>query len=295
VLHHPGRILLVKAAEVSASPRGFGILADIWVGSGGTQNTAALTEFTIFTQLPAELRIKIWKHAAFIQRNIDIWTSDFGEQLHVPTDGIDDPVAWFTLWKYSSRTPPPSILSVCQESRVEGLKHYKLDFATSFSFRDFTFSTTPRIYINFAVDRLCFMESFQGADMWDCADLFNRCLTNGTRYMALNVRYFQGGEPWEVCDYIKPTITRFTDPTTVSLLEEIILVNEFYHRDVKGHLEFKDYSPDVEDDGKLLYEMRKWLVRQCLMLNEKGEGEFRPGPPTIRLKYVEVEGERIHA
>jgi hypothetical protein len=200
-----------------------------------------LSEFTCFQHLPAELRSKIWKRAAFIPRNVNIWSSDFGNKLSIPLNGNEDEEEGdvLVIWKLCSTTPNPAILSATSESRNEALKHYKLDFGTSYTFRDFTFTTHPRIYFNFDVDRLCLMESFEGETSRACKNFFDRVLTNGTKYLALNVKRFQT-EPWRESLYIRPFLTRCMDKETKSSLEHIMLVSPEYNREMRGNFEFKN-------------------------------------------------------
>jgi hypothetical protein len=52
--------------------------------------------------------------------------------------------------------PPPAILHVNSESRMEALQHYTLAFGTKVELDDFAFSTPPRIYYNRKSDLVCF-------------------------------------------------------------------------------------------------------------------------------------------
>lgn len=109
--------------------------------------------FEKFNELPGELRLKIWKFASHIQRNVDIIPmyifEGSNEQLHC----------------FRSNCPQPTVLAICQESRAEALRYYTVDFtaevdsAVSIKARDRLLSSVTRsdIYINWDVDRVCVM------------------------------------------------------------------------------------------------------------------------------------------
>ncbi|TAQ88116.1 hypothetical protein B7494_g3580 [Chlorociboria aeruginascens] len=96
--------------------------------------------FTLFPDLPCELRIKIWKLAepgprtVRIQYNMNYksWNGKF--------------IADFKGW--TSPDPAPTILHVCQESRAEALRTYSPAFGSYFH--------APKVYINFSIDTLKF-------------------------------------------------------------------------------------------------------------------------------------------
>lgn len=90
------------------------------------------------------------------------------------------------LITYRSRCCAPSILHVNHESRVEGLKYYSLDFGVVKSTKDYNFVSSPSIYLNWKVDRLCIMET----DGWDhLQDLNQRLLDNSPKFLAINYSY----------------------------------------------------------------------------------------------------------
>ncbi|KAG4439082.1 hypothetical protein IFR05_005424 [Cadophora sp. M221] len=116
-----------------------------------------LTKFTIFPQLPLELRNLIWAEAAYVLRNVDI---------HFSTDKS----------RFFSTSSIPTILHATPESRAEGLKYYKATFGrvTIISEEDkdgnVSISSSeedevvvlgcalePRVYVNWAVDTICVM------------------------------------------------------------------------------------------------------------------------------------------
>lgn len=223
-----------------------------------------VSEFTCFPDLPAELRCKIWKAAAFIPRNVNIWSCDFGKKISIPLNDNEDEAEGdvLVIWKLCSTTTIPTILQVCKESRTEALKHYKLDFGTSYTFRDFTFTTHPRIYFNFEVDRLCLMESFEGENSRACKNFFDRLLSNGTRYIALDVKRFQD-DPKRECTYIRPFLTRCMDRKTNHSIESIVLASPEYTREMRGVIEFKDCA-GTEDDSEnvnmvILKSLEDWV------------------------------------
>jgi hypothetical protein len=106
--------------------------------------TFPLTKFTCFPKLPKELRLKTWKHAATIPRNIDLWVDPWVIDRH-------------GHYYYMSTTLPPAVLSTCQESRQERLAIYKLAFGAESHVRRHRHSSDPYIYINWSADTLCLM------------------------------------------------------------------------------------------------------------------------------------------
>jgi hypothetical protein len=66
-----------------------------------------MAEFTLFPNLPLELRRKVWRFATSTERIIEI---RWGHRKD---------------WYYSS-TPPPSVLHTSRESRIEALRCYEL-------------------------------------------------------------------------------------------------------------------------------------------------------------------------
>jgi hypothetical protein len=80
---------------------------------------SALTDFQLFPELPAELRIKIWRIALSTPREVEIKC----EKL--PRSHEERNAAWF-----ASTTPIPVLLHVCQESRFEALSTYTKAFRT---------------------------------------------------------------------------------------------------------------------------------------------------------------------
>jgi hypothetical protein len=108
-----------------------------------------LTSFTVFPKLPIEIRLKIWKGASHFQRNLEIFSHPISHYTIVSG-------AASHAFKLQTSLPPPAILHVNSESRMEALQHYTLAFGTKVDFEDFAFSTPPRIYYNRKSDRVCF-------------------------------------------------------------------------------------------------------------------------------------------
>ncbi|KAF8855985.1 hypothetical protein BDZ45DRAFT_675784 [Acephala macrosclerotiorum] len=139
---------------------------------------AELQTFHCFDKLPIEMRLKIWKLASCVQRNVDIWCENLEIELSCRRRGyIED-----TLHVLSTTRSIPAVLHVCHESRREALQHYSVEFGTSQKIggqtgqggrkrRRYTFSSPPT-YINWAVDRLCLFspDSFQRRMRTDVTD-----------------------------------------------------------------------------------------------------------------------------
>jgi hypothetical protein len=109
-----------------------------------SNSIAPLTSFTVFPDLPAELRIKIWRFSFPGPRLVSL-------RLH----DEDDPL------KSSCRSSAeiPVALSVCYESRVEAQKQYKLSFARIAGVDEVL---EPQIYFDFDRDTL-FIPEFNPA------------------------------------------------------------------------------------------------------------------------------------
>lgn len=90
------------------------------------------TCFTLFPELPSEMRLKIWRHIFPGPRIVGIQPSFTHSR--------------FTGWK--SMDWPPLVLQITHESREEALKYYRLSFATA--------SEPATIYFNFRTDTLRF-------------------------------------------------------------------------------------------------------------------------------------------
>jgi hypothetical protein len=71
-----------------------------------------LEEFTLFPKLPKEIRLKIWKDAAAIPRNVDLWIGP-GDREDEDSLGL---MTAIHVWFYST-SAPPAVLSTSHESR----------------------------------------------------------------------------------------------------------------------------------------------------------------------------------
>lgn len=91
--------------------------------------------FELFADLPAELRLQIWRYTFPAARNVNI-------KMAIKENGFG---GWVST--NASQTPPIA-LRICQESRQEALRHYVLSFGTA--------DSSPTIYFNFDIDTLDF-------------------------------------------------------------------------------------------------------------------------------------------
>jgi hypothetical protein len=148
-----------------------------------TPEKHVLDTFTCFSELPSELRVKIWTFVCFQPRNVDIFTENLG-QIRASVD-----TEFETYRFYSHFCSHPSLLHACQEAREEGLKYYKLEYGTAHRFSFVNVSTPPRIYVNFACDRLCLLNADSLKS--DLEDRFERfveiCRKHGARSLAINI------------------------------------------------------------------------------------------------------------
>lgn len=184
-----------------------------------------MSSFTKSNDLPSELRLKIWKAAAFIPRAVDVWCKDInlGRRRRFRR----------RHYKILSRTRPPAILWTCRESRNEGLKHYALEFGTTKDFGDLVVVSKPRTYINPSVDTIYlprpyhFIPFRQGNDdprdlsdkAFDLADTIRRL---GVLDLAVNLASDSGEEYCEIIIFVQHIM-----PKIMGSIGELILFSDF--------------------------------------------------------------------
>jgi hypothetical protein len=88
-----------------------------------------ITDFSLFLDLPLELRLKIWREVCHTSRVVEIHYN------------LDD-------GRFVCSCNPPSVLQVCRESRSEALKIYKLSFGSP--------AMPPHVYFYPGIDRVYF-------------------------------------------------------------------------------------------------------------------------------------------
>jgi hypothetical protein len=111
-----------------------------------------LTTFSLFSELPTEIRLKIWDFACCQPRNIALNNEFYRDE------GADS--IFYTERYFSILTPlrAPAILSVSQESRAEALNYYQMQFRTRTPFPSYECMTSGHassgLWINYRCDRL---------------------------------------------------------------------------------------------------------------------------------------------
>lgn len=120
-----------------------------------------LKTFTVFPNLPIELRLKIWEQAANKPRIIPIVTAD--QRLKNDYRFLVSTGAFSPLPKFSwiADCKPPITFSICRESRYETIGRYEKCFAHQLS-RPIFFA--PKTDVLLFVDAIC-LESFFG-NVW---------------------------------------------------------------------------------------------------------------------------------
>lgn len=90
---------------------------------------------------------------------------------------------------YRIGSKPPAILQVNQESRLEALKHYQLDFGNSVG--HMSLASEPKIYINWNVDRICIMDSHNGEKSNEMVinDFKRRGFEHKLKFLAINTSH----------------------------------------------------------------------------------------------------------
>jgi hypothetical protein len=129
------------------------------------ESNSQATGFTLFPQLPLELRLKIWQTMLPGPRTVNI-------QYKMKYDEFDGKkVSSFTGW--TSPDPVPVALHVCRESREESLKRYQTSFGSYFH--------ASKIYFDFSKDTLRF-----GADDGSSKNIYLLDIFLGGGYHGAN-------------------------------------------------------------------------------------------------------------
>ncbi|KAH7417829.1 hypothetical protein BKA64DRAFT_180272 [Cadophora sp. MPI-SDFR-AT-0126] len=210
--------------------------------------------FTIFPNLPSELRIKIWQQACYPRIVTLTYTT--------------------ATSSFTSTTPPPTLLSVNHESRHEALRIYTLCFGTS--------SQPPRTYFNPFLDTL-YLPRHQEMGYDETLREFRQlvhdptCLLDQVRYVAIDHVNVDVKRPWE--SYNKAVFLR-----SFKHLDEIALI---LNADGTGAGDISDATPNEHQQltgvqkasqGKLIFEelridperlLKIWYYfRQSFMIEE---------------------------
>lgn len=127
--------------------------------------------FTLFLQLPIELRLKIWRHARPSPRVIELF--------------------WECSLKTSANscTPAPILLHVCREPRTETLKMFQLVLRNSddSTVAKWTKDYRRPIYIDPACDTLFIKRSEDSPPLEDLVEEFHKDLLGGLKKSALDI------------------------------------------------------------------------------------------------------------
>ncbi|KAF4636878.1 hypothetical protein G7Y89_g1205 [Cudoniella acicularis] len=144
--------------------------------------------FTLFPDLPTELRLKIWTAARFHDRNIDIWHFAICEHRVNPTwwkhlfRSVGEGESMNILrgkyiysqlhTKLETHQLVPSILTTCRESREIGLKHYTQTSGFKCvvnipEHSEYILSTPPRIWLNLTTDIVFLSDGINGSRLLD--------------------------------------------------------------------------------------------------------------------------------
>jgi hypothetical protein len=124
-----------------------------------SDNPRTLNSFTLFPNLPFELRCLIWE------------TSCESRTVEISYDSDDG---------FLSNVCPPTALEVCQESRNHLLNNYPLCFGSIYH--------PAKIRINFSIDTL-YMDSSMEEDMAHLFSTFRDREISGLKYLALDTYY----------------------------------------------------------------------------------------------------------
>jgi 2EXR family len=215
--------------------------------SNDTNSLAA--EFTCFPKLPIEMRLKIWKCAANIPRNVDLWIG--AAYSNMSMWGVGSPSHEYIF----STSSPPAILHICRESRHEGLSNYALAFGTEYSVGRNRVTEEATVYVNWEADTICLMNSDIFTAMTavprkgNCIfNLLEQCIVGGLRALAMEVGPRRSSTVMIICGARRSFEIPLSAVIRMRSLEDIILFNKQWDPNEtllspKAKIEFQDGSP----------------------------------------------------
>lgn len=190
--------------------------------------------FTCFNELAPELRLRIWKFACFLPRNVCVETD---KKLMERLKNNLTPDYWVDRVAYHSNSDPPAVLQACRESRLEAQKHYSLEFGTNVTFsirtghhsslRSYNITVPPVVWINWDVDTVWMPHVPWGEDHEHHDDLAKLFDAKGLKSLALNI-------PWGNTD------TLYTVPAGGRLQELILFSCGWPEVDGIKNVDFRD-------------------------------------------------------
>lgn len=195
--------------------------------------------FDLFPLLAPELRLKIWQFAC-LQRTVSL--------RYIPERDL-----------CVSTTPPPAVLHISHESREEGLKTYRLSFATR--------SSPAQIYFNPYLDTL-YRPRWRQMGYDDALRDFRSFLLPSENTYLDNLRRI-------AVDYIDPAIKRPWEAynraalmRSFPKLEQVIMVlKDGMEREV-GDDEFVEPCIEAEEILRMWIEFRRSIVMEEKVLED---------------------------
>jgi hypothetical protein len=215
--------------------------------------------FHAFAQLPAEIRLDIWRYSCYQPRVVEVYY-DSERDLCTTT------------------TPQPPTLSVCSESRSEALRVYKALFGT--------ITHTASIYFNTELDTLYLPRpTYMGYD--DNSRDFAQLATGALDVVNLALDRVNPAirRPWE-------TYNKYTLMQSFPRVAEVYLIldsnhdhHDTHHNAKHGFLRLAEPAREISEISKLLQDVKMSFSYEAGVDFETGDMKAGlPKPPALVLK-----------
>jgi 2EXR family len=166
-----------------------------------------LKEFTLFSKLPKELRLKVWEYAAREPRIVEVCQAQ--DEWYITYETEENDYESANSAPFYSPTALPVIFHISQESRAIALENYTLSFPNG--------SQPAQIYYNSFVDLLYFPAWCFQRHIIHFEDATPPEIKNAIRRIAIeNLMWFSGWEDGTINNQIH--IDEFKN------LEELLLI-----------------------------------------------------------------------
>ena len=171
ILMYPDKFRSRKAKPVSR-PQVASLDDDKADAPSFIDDITTLQQFHLFSKLPKELRLKVWEMVTEEQRVVSIAINKLGlprlASSKSPASKLGPEVEKHRWSELTSSTAPPSLLSVCVESREVGLEKYTLAFGCRAGGWWSSQRHPGRIFFNFNHDILYLQRNGRRTDYsWD--------------------------------------------------------------------------------------------------------------------------------